>query len=49
MEKTANLLGITLYELASYAGQKSITQELSESKTISPKSRIKLVKEMFEK
>ena len=48
MEKTANLLGITLYELAGYSGQKTTTTDIPETKTISAKDRIKLVMEMFE-
>lgn len=48
MEKTANLLGITLYELASYAGERerSVPNQ-SESKTVTVKSRIKLVEDIF--
>ncbi len=47
MEKTAKLLGITMFELASYAGQK---EEISESpivKGIDTKSRIKLAMDIF--
>jgi len=47
MEKTAKLLGITLFELASYTGEKEIS-DIPESKTIDVKSRIKLAMEMFE-
>lgn len=47
MEKTADLLGVTQYEIASYAGQKSTTSEMPETETISTKQRIKLVMEMF--
>ncbi|MEK6847638.1 MAG: hypothetical protein AABX50_00760 [Nanoarchaeota archaeon] len=47
MEKTASLLGITLFELASYAGQKE-EAELPQTKTIDVRMRIKLAMEMFE-
>lgn len=47
MEKTAKLLGITMYELAEYAGKTGIPN-MPEGKTIDVKSRINLVKEMFE-
>jgi hypothetical protein len=46
MEKTAGLLGITMFELASYAGQTDIP-DVPESKTLDVKSRIKLAEEMF--
>lgn len=46
MEKTASLLGITMFELAEYAGQTGIS-DVSESKTLGVKSRIKLAMEMF--
>ena len=46
MEKTASLLGITMFELANYAGQK-LDGEVSLSKTIDIKSRIKTAMEMF--
>ncbi|MCK9595952.1 hypothetical protein M0R19_02085 [Candidatus Pacearchaeota archaeon] len=45
MEKTAKLLGITLFELASYAGQKSESEPLT--RTLDVKSRIKNAMEMF--
>ena len=45
MEKTASLLGITMYELAAYAGQKGIAND--EAKTIGVKTRIKWVEEVF--
>jgi hypothetical protein len=48
MEKTASLLGITMFDLAGYAGQKSSISEIPENKTINVKSRIKLAMEMFE-
>jgi len=47
MEKTAKLLGITMFELASYAGQKEEISEVPESKTLDVRSRIKLAMEMF--
>jgi hypothetical protein len=47
MEQTAKLLGITMFELADYAGQTDIS-EAPESKTLNIKSRIKLAMEMFE-
>ena len=46
MEKTASLLGITLFELASYAGQKEDINVL-QTKTIDVKSRIKLAEDFF--
>jgi len=49
METTASLLGITMFELASYAGQKQVVNEEKGEKTISTKDRIKLAMEMFEK
>ncbi len=47
MEKTAKLLGITMWELANYAGQTGIS-DVSLSKTLDVKSRIKLAMELFE-
>jgi len=47
LEKTARLLGITMHELASYAGQKDIA-ETPETKTLDVKSRINLAMEIFE-
>ena len=47
MEKTAKLLGITLFELASYAGQKPEISDAPLNKTVDVKSRIKLAEEMF--
>ncbi len=47
MERTANLLGITLFELASYAGEKGIS-EIPGKQTVDVKSRIKFAEEMFE-
>ena len=46
MEKTASLLGITMFELASYAGQTNVS-DVRESKTMDVKSRIKLAMDMF--
>jgi len=46
MENTANLLGITMFELASYAGQKGIS-DTPESRTLGVKQRIKLATEIF--
>lgn len=46
MEKTASLLGITMYEIAEYAGGKR-TPEISESRTVQVRERIKLIKELF--
>lgn len=47
MEQTAKLLGITMFELANYAGTKNIP-DIPENKTMNPKSRIKLAESMFE-
>jgi hypothetical protein len=47
MEKTANLLGITVWELANYAGQRPEISEQKEIKTVSVKERIKLAMGMF--
>ncbi|MBU1252414.1 MAG: hypothetical protein KJ905_03860 [Nanoarchaeota archaeon] len=46
METTANLLGITLYELASYAGEKGMS-DAPENKTVGVKTRIKLAMDIF--
>lgn len=46
MEQTANLLGVTMFELADYAGGSKIS-DAPESRTISSKQRIKFVEEMF--
>lgn len=46
MEQTAKLLGITMYELASYAGQKE-SADVPLAKTQSVKDRINLAMEMF--
>jgi hypothetical protein len=47
MGKTANLLGITIYELASYAGQTDISNSY-EGQTIEEKERIKTAMDFFE-
>ncbi|MBS3086196.1 hypothetical protein J4422_00665 [Candidatus Pacearchaeota archaeon] len=47
MEKTARLLGVTLFELARYAGEKE--DDIPESITVSVKDRVKFAMEMFEK
>ena len=47
MEQTANLLGISLYELAEYAGKTGIP-DVPENKTINTKERIKFAMEMFQ-
>ena len=46
MEKTAKLLGVTLFELANYAGGKEAT-DIPETITIGVGSRIKTAMEMF--
>ena len=46
MEKTAKLLGISLWELANYSGQTNVSN-VPLGKTYDVKSRIKLVMEMF--
>ena len=45
MEKTARLLGISIWELASYAGQQMRDTDIG--RTISTKERVKLAMEMF--
>lgn len=47
MEKTANLLGITMYELAMYSGQANISPEFAD-KTMNAKSRIKMAMDFFQ-
>lgn len=47
MGKTANLLGITLFELASYAAQKPELAHVPLGHTLDVKSRIKLTEEIF--
>ena len=46
MAQTAKLLGVTLYELANYAGQTGIS-DVPETKTMDSKARIKLAMAMF--
>ena len=45
MQNTAKLLGISVWELANYAGQTGVSDYAS--KTLGVKERIKLVEEMF--
>ena len=45
LEQTANLLGISIWELASYAGQK--TDDIISTKTLDIKQRIKIAEDMF--
>ncbi|MDD5012474.1 MAG: hypothetical protein PHQ66_02410 [Candidatus Nanoarchaeia archaeon] len=47
MEQTANLLGITLFELATYSGQKPEGAEAPLAKTLDVKSRIKTAMDLF--
>jgi len=47
MEKTANLLGITMFELATYAGQKQESNFVPLGKTLEVRTRIKLTEDMF--
>ena len=46
MEKTAKLLGITMFELASYAGQRDIPN-VSPARAPDVRSRIKLAMDIF--
>jgi len=46
MENTAKLLGISIWELANYAGQTRIS-DVPESKTLGARERIKLIEEIF--
>ena len=46
MEKTASLLGISMFELANYAGQTDAS-DIPMNKTMDVKSRIKLAMNMF--
>lgn len=48
METTSKLLGVTLFELASYSGQANITEPKT-SKMISVKQRIKIAEDIFKK
>ncbi len=47
MERTARLLGVTLYELASYAGEKEEETEIQKTRTIDVRTRIKNAMEIF--
>ncbi len=48
MERTASLLGITMYELANYIGRRDFdNQELDLSKEVKIKTRVKTAMEMF--
>lgn len=47
METTAQLLGISLFELAGYVGQTGVS-DVPESRTLTTRARIKLAMEMFE-
>lgn len=47
LEKTAKLLGTTLYDLASYTGKSGIP-DVSFNKTVNMEDRIKLVERFFE-
>jgi hypothetical protein len=47
MEQTAKLLGITLFDLASYAGQKPELSGAPWGQTLDVKQRIKLAEDMF--
>ncbi len=49
MEKTAKLLGVSMWELANYAGQKSEISDTNLNLTQSVQTRIKNAMEMFEK
>ncbi len=46
MERTAKLLGITMWELADYAGETGIS-DAKEGRTISAKERIKMAEKFF--
>lgn len=48
MEQTAGLLGVTLFELAGYAGQKPEISESPVNRTIDVKKRLKIAMEMFQ-
>jgi hypothetical protein len=47
MEQTAKLLGITLFDLASYAGQKPEISNAPWGQTLDVKQRVKLAEDMF--
>ena len=46
MEQTSNLLGVTMFDLAQYAGGTKIS-DVPESRTVSAKQRIKFAEEIF--
>jgi hypothetical protein len=46
MERTAKLLGITMWELADYAGSTGIS-DVKEAKTVQAKERIKMVEDFW--
>jgi predicted HTH domain antitoxin len=46
LERTARLLGISLYELSDYVGKTGIS-DVPESRTLNAKSRIKLAEDFF--
>lgn len=46
LSKTATLLGVSLYDLASYTGKTGIS-EMQYNKTLNPKQRIKIAEEFF--
>ena len=48
MERTASLLGVTMYELASYTGSKKEISDAPEGETMNVKKRIKLAENFFE-
>ena len=48
METTAKLLGISMFELAEYAGQVGAMSDIPQVRTIDEKTRIKFAMEMFE-
>ena len=47
MEKTAGLLGVSIFELADYAGSKEVA-DVPQIKTVDVRTRIKMAMEMFE-
>ena len=47
LERTAQLLGVSQWELSDYVGQKSISRE-QETKTIDTKERVRIAMEFFE-
>jgi hypothetical protein len=47
LEKTASLLGITMFDLAQYAGQRQEISEAPLTKTMGVKERIKIAEDIF--